>query len=207
MNIDAPPAKDGAPDLYAVLGVERTATKGEIIQAYREKARVLHPDVAGTGDKAAFQQIRLARDILSNPKWRENYDKVGIIEEDQADNEQAFLLTALTGLFGQVMHSVLSQGGDPTSGDFVAAMLQAIKAGFDTTNGQIAQLESSLGELRKLDGRFSVKSLEQPNHMNTIVEGQIAMLEKQIEGNRTSLRQLETARVYLADVAFRKGSA
>lgn len=206
MNIDGPPENNAAPDLYAVLGVERTATPKEIAAAYRAQARILHPDVPETGSKSGFQQLRLARDILMNPKWRENYDKVGVIEEDQADNEQAFLLTALTGLFGQVMHSVLSKGGDPASGDFIGAMLHAIKAGFEQTNAQITQLEASKAEVEKLRDRFAVKSFEQPNHLATIVEGQSDMLTKQIEALRTTLRQLETARVYLNDVTFRKGA-
>lgn len=194
-------ANDGV-DLYAVLGVHKDATTHAIRMAYRDKAKILHPDVPDTGNKVKFNQLRLARDILTNPKWRENYDAVGVIEQDQADNALAEVLTALTGMFGQVMHSILSEGKDPARGDFVSAMHQAVKAGFESTNKTLTQLESSRFQLNRLVGRFKVKSLEHPNHMEIIVAGQVLQIARQIEQLHNALRQLESARIYLNDIRF-----
>ena len=36
------------PDPYSVLSVERTATEQELRRAWREKARIVHPDVGGS---------------------------------------------------------------------------------------------------------------------------------------------------------------
>jgi len=41
---------------YALLGVEPNATKREIYNAYRRKARKMHPDVGGSNE--AFQQLQ-----------------------------------------------------------------------------------------------------------------------------------------------------
>jgi hypothetical protein len=60
---------------YAVLGVDPAATPEAITAAYRRKARVLHPDVPGTGDAAAFIRLKQAYDALSNAHHRGTYDR------------------------------------------------------------------------------------------------------------------------------------
>src|SRR5262249_9628342 len=65
------------PDLYAVLGVPRTATPQEIRQAYHERARRHHPDAAGTSDGAKdFQACHEAYATLKDPKSRAAYDAI-----------------------------------------------------------------------------------------------------------------------------------
>ncbi len=51
---------------YAALEVDPAAPPEAIAAAYRRKARVLHPDVMGTGDAAAFMRIKLAYDVLGD---------------------------------------------------------------------------------------------------------------------------------------------
>ncbi|OFW23761.1 MAG: molecular chaperone DnaJ [Acidobacteria bacterium RIFCSPLOWO2_02_FULL_59_13] len=73
----------GKDDYYRVLGVERKATAAEIRKAYRRLARKYHPDL-NPGDKSAeerFKKISEANDILSDPKKRQMYDRVGYYSE------------------------------------------------------------------------------------------------------------------------------
>jgi curved DNA-binding protein len=67
-------------DLYAALGVARTATQDEIRKAYRKLARKHHPDVNPNNPKAAerFKEISFANDVLSDEKKRALYDEFGI---------------------------------------------------------------------------------------------------------------------------------
>jgi len=59
--------------LYARLGVEPSASPEAIVAAFRRQARVLHPDIAGTGDADAFVAVKLAYDVLANPERRASY--------------------------------------------------------------------------------------------------------------------------------------
>ena len=60
---------------YAALEVDPAAAPDAIAAAYRRKARVLHPDVTGTGDATAFMRIKLAYDVLGDAARRAAYDR------------------------------------------------------------------------------------------------------------------------------------
>uniref|UniRef100_A0A6N2N4P3 J domain-containing protein n=1 Tax=Salix viminalis TaxID=40686 RepID=A0A6N2N4P3_SALVM len=65
--------------LYEVLGIQMGATCKEIKTAYRGLARILHPDVAGKGQRegTAYEFIRVheAYETLSDPEKRADYDR------------------------------------------------------------------------------------------------------------------------------------
>ena len=66
------------PDLYTVLGVNRTANANEIKSAYRRLARKYHPDVNSEPSAAThFAQINEAYHVLIDPDRRKSYDRTG----------------------------------------------------------------------------------------------------------------------------------
>lgn len=70
-------------DYYELLGVSRKAGQDDIRKAYRRLARKHHPDL-NPGDKSAeerFKKIQEAYDVLSDPKKRQMYDRVGFYSE------------------------------------------------------------------------------------------------------------------------------
>lgn len=67
-----PPA---SPDYYAVLQVSPTAETAIIEAAYRQLARLYHPDVDRTpGAKERMQTINAAYEVLRDPPRRAEYD-------------------------------------------------------------------------------------------------------------------------------------
>lgn len=65
-------------NLYAVLGINRTANTNEIKSAYRRLARKYHPDVNADPSAATrFAQINEAYHTLIDPERRRSYDRTG----------------------------------------------------------------------------------------------------------------------------------
>ncbi|VVC43472.1 Hypothetical protein CINCED_3A002461 [Cinara cedri] len=66
-------------DYYKILNVKRTATKQEIIKAYRKAAQQWHPDnFQGEAKKNAekrFIEIASAKEVLTDPEKREQFDR------------------------------------------------------------------------------------------------------------------------------------
>lgn len=62
---------------YEVLGVGPGATGEEVRRAYRERARIHHPDSAGGGDPAGrtMQDLNEAWRVLGDPDRRADYDR------------------------------------------------------------------------------------------------------------------------------------
>jgi len=59
---------------YMILGISRTETPSGIRAAYRDRARQLHPDVAGESTTRAFQELTEAYEVLSDPTRRHAYN-------------------------------------------------------------------------------------------------------------------------------------
>jgi len=66
-------------DLYALLGVSKTATEDEIRSAYRKLARKHHPDVNPDSKPSEdkFKAVAAAYEVLSDAKKRAAYDEFG----------------------------------------------------------------------------------------------------------------------------------
>jgi len=63
---------------YEVLGVSKDADADQVKQAFRAKARKLHPDVSDDPDAGKkFSQLNEAYEVLSDPDKRARYDQLG----------------------------------------------------------------------------------------------------------------------------------
>jgi curved DNA-binding protein CbpA len=70
-------AAGSGPDLYQLLGVPRDASRQDIAQAWRRRARAEHPD-SRPGDAAAagrFRALAQAWHVLGDPARRTAYDQ------------------------------------------------------------------------------------------------------------------------------------
>ena len=87
--------KRRAPNLYALLKVDATASSAQIRKAYHALARKVHPDKCRDDPAAAenFRTLQSAYEILSDDARRARYDKTGRVprelggdDDDAADD-------------------------------------------------------------------------------------------------------------------------
>ncbi len=73
-----------SPNLYSLLGIEKTASNAEIKKAYRRLVFMYHPDKNKTDPDAGskFANISRAYKILSNPESRKIYDETGEYDDE-----------------------------------------------------------------------------------------------------------------------------
>lgn len=74
-------------DLYEILGVEKNADAAAIKEAYRQKAKKLHPDAGG--NRADFEELSKAHETLSDPAKRAKYDETGEADYSASVNTDA----------------------------------------------------------------------------------------------------------------------
>jgi hypothetical protein len=67
---------DTPENYYAILGVPLDADDDTLKRAYRQLARLYHPDLAGPAGATQMKRINRAYDVLSDPEKRLNYDTI-----------------------------------------------------------------------------------------------------------------------------------
>lgn len=74
-------------DPYKILGINNTATKLEIKQAYRKMARLYHPDKCKDKDaEEKFKRIHTAYEILGNDDDKKKYDSLDTVSKSEFYN-------------------------------------------------------------------------------------------------------------------------
>jgi curved DNA-binding protein CbpA len=112
-------------DPYAVLGVERGVTEKGLATAFRRLSLKHHPDKGG--DRATFQQLKRAYDVLTKEEERRNFaafgnpegkvqDKFGDMAGASQRSKSAMLL-GYVGVLGAVVVYLVRGGAGKENGD------------------------------------------------------------------------------------------
>ena len=139
-------------DYYALLGVGREATEGEIRERFRSLARETHPDLAPTGLKAdaesRFQELTEALNVLCNPERRQAYDRER-------------LLASHGGAADAIVQDYMEQGNSAyRSGAYAEAAGNFALAALRDPKDARAHHHLGLASARAGDLRAAVKALE-----------------------------------------------
>jgi curved DNA-binding protein CbpA len=147
-------------DPYAILGLDRTASAGDIRKAYRGRAKDTHPDAEG-GSKEAFEDIAKAFAILADPRRRAQFDQTGTYDDAAASADPIFA-QAVGYLGSVVIHEALENDMDPLNPavDLMAALRGFIASESQPIKDKQRTTRRALDRIDKLEKRLKRKKGE-----------------------------------------------
>ena len=189
MNTNVATSKQEVPknldDLYAVLGVSKSATQEEIKLAYRVAAMTYHPDrnKGDLGMAKVFQAVQHAYDVLSDPDKRKYYDETGKIKP----TEQQLRAEAQDVLHANIISCIdaLVQSPDPQ-----AERMNPIQEVRNKLSSDIRNADQNLKLLKKTIKKYEqmakrLKSKKNPQFENSpvgiLISGKIENLKASTE--------------------------
>jgi DnaJ-class molecular chaperone len=188
-------------DLYKALGVSGRAGTETIRKAYRSKAKKAHPD-AKSGSRAAFDQVKLAHDILTDPAARARYDATGEIRERAPDAGRGPLYAVISSVLSAVLAEIEAKGIDPASMDMVACAANVIDAQITKLKSRIAAQNGRRKSLERISRRFRGRKAADENVMQMLVEGTISSLDAEIDGTKKAIALTKEALAVVKDHVF-----
>jgi len=109
--------------LYEILGVDASANREDIQQAYRKAAQRTHPDREG-GSEADFKEVKHAFEVLHDAERRKQYDETGASGDGQKETPEADAMKIIQSMLEHYIEKALGQ--DPLK--FMRKELARVKA-------------------------------------------------------------------------------
>ncbi len=181
--------------LYETLGVDSKANQTEIKNAYRNKAKKLHPDIGG--DKEEFALIAIAYGILSDSNKRDWYDKTGIERDISFANQKAF------GLLQNIFNTILDKAGVEGILTFnvIKHMEDTIRLTLEKDIKNKKKAVITKKALQKAARR--IKHKKKLNAFSLVIKHKIDQLDKTIQAISEMIESSKIAKKMLKDYDFK----
>ena len=183
-------------DLYSVLGVRKNASLKSITKAFRKKALESHPDRGG--DRAEFEKVQLAFDVLSDPGKRKRYDETGEIPRRGADPAQSMMFQVIAGAFNNVVNHLIETGTRPRHHNLRDRVIEVVTMNRGTLLQRLAVQKKALGILQEALGRFK----SEDGFMDDMVRNQEVFCRRTIAEVEEGIKANDQALDYLRNVTF-----
>jgi curved DNA-binding protein CbpA len=183
-------------DPYSVLGLPRTATPDAIKSAYRQSARLTHPDRGG--EPAAFIVVVKAFGVLADPEARRLFDETGMVDEEGARSYRQEVVVILADMFDTAVRTALELGLPLDRVDFIQQMTVALIGQSNQATDRCATLDMEIEALTSLRGRIKRQD-ENPNLFVQRLNEQVTAKVKDHTAVRRRLALFESAAAELAN--------
>ncbi len=181
-------------DFYKVLGVKAKASPAEIKKAYRDKSKVLHPDVGGNKDE--FAMIARAYGVLGDKSKRARYDKTGIEADFSVIKQQA--CNMIQAIFNDILQGYGIE--NISTCDIISAIKEKLDQTSDKTDQQKIKAVDEKKALREAIKR--IKHKDGNNLFSTVITQRISNQDKEITVMAQRKEVLMIARKILKDYGF-----
>ena len=145
MPVFTPPSRFAGLSLYAVLGVEQSASSDDIKRGYRRAALKYHPDHNHSPDaNDEFGYLAHAHDTLSNNDTRALYDETGVHDSSATTNSDSSVSS--TEYWRSVFPQVTVEDIEAFRGKYVGSEeeVEDIKAAYQRYEGNIQHALDSI---------------------------------------------------------------
>lgn len=154
--------------LYDILNIKKGATKKEIKDAFREKAKQNHPDKGG--DENKMKEIVKAYTVLNDDNKRKRYDDTGQ-EDAEQDFESRFFAT-VNQIFMQIVDNK-----DVDTTDLIGEFKKVLKQTEKNLHDHKKQQKERITKLEKVKKRLKTKG---NSVILTVVEGHISTCQQSL---------------------------
>lgn len=185
-------------DLYEILGIERSATQEEIDDAFRNAAKVSHPDHGG--DAETFNDVKMAGDTLRNPTKRKRYDEEGFIGNSRPDSITSAAMEKIAAFFINSIDATID-GNHPLQG---LDLVQGATLFFDQ---QIQQNSSNIVTIKRRIKQYEraikrLKTRRKTDVIKNMLTNHIASMHTHVTMNGDQIKMAQKAKSILVDYEF-----
>ena len=183
-------------DPYTILGVPRSATPDAIKSAYRQNARLTHPDRGGA--PSAFIVVVKAFGVLADPEARRLFDETGLVDEEGARSYRQEVVIILADMFDTAVSTALELGLPLDRVDFIKQMAVALTGQSAQATERCQKLDAEITALTSLRGRIKRQD-DNPNLFVQRLNEQVTAKVKDHTAAKRRLALFETAAAELAN--------
>lgn len=169
-------------NLYGILGVHKNSTPEEIKTAYRNLAKIHHPDKGGS--KEEFSRIQEAYDVLSDAERKVKYDQTGETEKERGFEEQFF------GFVASQIIPIIEQAKDlnfdlmKEAKDHIEGLIRIGKKNIHELMEKKAHFEQAIERCKSKNGKENIMAkilqskLDHIKNVKIQVESELQFIEK-----------------------------
>jgi curved DNA-binding protein CbpA len=185
-------------DPYEILGIQFGADQVAIRRAYRQKVRFSHPDSGGSNE--AFQNLKKAYDLLSDPDKKRLYDETGEVDEKSIDLADGKIIEILSIAIDKILFKCATEPDQFNINNILELMLSELNEKKVELNIKKTNYEQARNVSQDLLCRFLVS--EGKNLMKNVITGRINICQHQIDNINAQLDELDSALLYLKKTEF-----
>lgn len=162
---------------YEVLGVPRDCSPEDIRSAYRRLAAQLHPDQGG--GRGEFEQVTWAKELLLDPKRRDQYDRLGTTRTAKEMEMKDKVLH----MVNSIISSVLDADDDETTTDVVGKIKSSLANAVPPLRENLRVAKRKLKRAKNVAKRMRRKAAkrgDEPDFLENILRQRVSLAERSV---------------------------